>query len=131
MVDFTGISSVADRTLFTNRGPIVKRPLPLLVGSDLRVSGCAEVEIPSGNFSSADAGRLLAISGSPGGRNDGEFLISSVVTSTTLRLDGASLSVLDEAATISSIVALANDLRLQYGLHRSRKVTVGADGAPT
>jgi hypothetical protein len=124
MVNFTGIPSVSDRTLFTDRGPIVKRPLPLLVGSDLRVLTVDQVEIPSGSFSQDSVGMLVVISGSPGGRNDGTFAVKAVLTSKVLRLSGASFSVLDEEATVDSVVALANDLKLRYGLHRSRRVLV-------
>lgn len=124
MVDFTGIASVSDRTLFTDRGPIVKRPLPLLVGSDLRVLSENRVQIFSGNFSEDDVGRLITISGTAQARNDGTFPIKSVLTSQVLVLGDSSLSVLDEDATIDSIVALANDIKLQYGLHRTRKVLV-------
>jgi hypothetical protein len=127
MVDFVGISSVADRTLFTNRGPIVKRPLPVLVGSDLRVSSYSAVSIASGNFSQSDVGKLLEVSGSPNGRNDGRFRISDVLSATSLRLEGASFSVLDEEATVESCVALANDLKAQLNLHRTRLVTVGGE----
>lgn len=127
MVDFIGIQSVADRTLFTNKGPIVKKPLPLLVGSDLRVSSYAAVSIASGNFSQSDVGKLLEVSGSPGGRNDGRFPISDVLSATSLRLSGASFSVLDEAATVDSCAALANDLKSQLNLHRTRLVTVGGE----
>jgi len=125
MIRFSGIPSVADRTLFTDRGPIVKRPLPVLVGPDLRVLSVATVSIPSGMFSQDDVGLLLDISGSPGGRNDGRFDVVEVLSPTSLRLGGASLSALDEAATVASIVALVNDLSLQYGLHRTRKALVG------
>jgi hypothetical protein len=124
MVYFTGIASVSDRTLFTNRGPIVKRPLPLLVGSDLRVLSENQVQISSGNFSEDDVGRLVTVSGTEGGRNDGTFRIQSVVTSKVLVLADSSFSVLDEDATTDSVVTLANDIKLQYGLHRSRKVLV-------
>ncbi len=124
MVDFTGIASVADRTLFTNKGPIVKRPLPLLTGSDLRVVSYTEVEIASGSFTDSDVGKVLSVSGSPDGRNDGDFRVDSVVSSKRLRLAGASFSILDEAATVASCVALVNDLAAQYSLHRYRKVSL-------
>lgn len=124
MITFTGIPSVTDRTIFTNKGPIVKRPLNLLMGSDLRILSETIVSIPSGNFSSADIGKLISIFGSPLGRNDGDFLISKVLTSKKLQLSEASFSVLDENATIALCVVLVNDLKRQYEFHRTKKVTV-------
>lgn len=123
MITFTGISSVTDRIIFTNKGPIVKRPVDLLTGSDLRILSETVVEIPSGNFSSTDAGKLISISGSPLGRNDGEFSILKVLTSKKLQLSGASFSILDESATIALCIALVNDLKRQYEFHRTKKIT--------
>ncbi len=127
MVDFVGISSVADRTLFANKGPLVKRPLPLLIGSDARIASFSEVSIASGGFADSHVGKVLRLSGSPGGRNDGSFAIEEVLSPTRLRLSGASFSILDAASTTASCVSLANDLKRQYGLHRTRKVTVGGE----
>lgn len=127
MVAFTGLNSVLDRTLFTNRGPIVKRPLDLLTGSNLRIESPREVSIETGSFTQSDIGKVLAISGSPGGRNDGTFPIEAVLSSKRLRLAGASFSILNEAATIQSVVALANDVKRQYNFHRTRKVSVDGE----
>jgi hypothetical protein len=127
MITFTGISSVTDRTIFTNKGPIVKRPLNLLTGSDLRILSETVISIPSGNFSSTDVGKLISISGSPLGRNDGDFLISKILTSKKLQLSEASFSILDESATITLCIGLVNDLKRQYEFHRTKKVTVSGN----
>ena len=66
-ISFTGLSSVIDRTVFTNRGPIVKPPLSLLSGGNLSIISASEVVIPTGNFTSLDEKKNLIISGSPGG----------------------------------------------------------------
>ncbi len=124
MVAFVGLNSVLDRTLFTNKGPIVKRPLELLTGSNLRVLSSNTVYIETGSFTETDVGRLISITGSPAGRNDGSFRISEVLSTQSLRLADTSFSILDVAATTASVVALANDLKVQYAAHRTRKVTV-------
>ena len=126
-VSFTGISSVVDRTVFTNRGPIVKRPLDLLTGSDLRIVSETDVTIPSGNFTSSSEGKILVISGSAGGRNDGSFRIESAVSSTRLRLHNVSFDISDVAATTALVVAVANDLKDRFNLHRTRS---GVHGTP-
>lgn len=128
MVSFFGISSVLDRTLFTNKGPIVKRPLPVLTGSNLRVLSETTVSIPTASFTSAHVGYRLEISGSPSGRNDGEFPISRVLGSTTVKLDGASFNVSDVALTLDVAVALANELRALYEAHRVQHIDEDEDG---
>lgn len=119
-VSFTGMPSVVDRTVFTNRGPIVKKPLDILTGSDLRVLSETDVIIPSGSFTSSVEGKILVISGSAGGRNDGSFMIGSSVSSTRLSLRNASFDISDVAATTATVVAVANDLRDKLNLHRTR-----------
>lgn len=127
MVDFFGLDSVLDRTLFTNKGPIVKRALDVFAGADLRVLSETGVEILSGSFDSSFEGKLLVVSGSPSGRNDGTFVIDAALSSTRLRLRNASFNLLDEASTVEDVIALVNDLKKQYGLHRTRLVQ--KDGA--
>lgn len=119
-VSFNGSPSVLDRTVFTNRGPIIKKPLDLLTGNDLRVVSETDVVIPTGSFNSSATGRLISISGSTDGRNDGLFYISSVLSQTRLRLENVSFDTIDVAATTALIVALANDLRDKFNLHRTR-----------
>jgi len=128
MVTFTGISSVIDRTLFTNKGPIVKRPLPLLTGSNLRIVSETVVEIPTASFTSANLSHVVEIAGSPGGRNDGEFPIAEVLTSVRVRFSGASFDVSDVALTTEDVVDLANDLREKYEAHRTQQVDDDGDG---
>lgn len=124
MISFTGLASVADRTIFTNKGPIVKRPLPLLAGSDLRILGSGEVSSGSAPFVSSHEGKLLTVTGSPGGRNDGTFRIAEVLSPQRVRLEEASFDIVDHAATLALVIELANDVKLQYNLHRTRTVTV-------
>ena len=124
MVTFQGLNSVIDRTLFTNRGPIVKRPLDLLVGANLQIVSEDEVEIPTGNFTTSDVGRTLEISGSPGGRNDTDSAVREVLSATRLRLTNVSFDLSDVALTTADIVALANDLKAKYNAHRTQTVEV-------
>lgn len=124
-VSFSGFASVLDRTIFTGKGPIVKRPLSLLTGSNLRVVSATDVDVPTGNFSSSDVGKLLEISGSPNGRNDGRFRIDEALSKTRLRLGGASLSVLDLTATVVRVCSLANELKDKFNAHRLNLVSHG------
>lgn len=128
MVTFTGISSVIDRTLFTNRGPIVKKPLPVLTGSNLRVVSEQVVEVPTAGFTSSDVGYVIELSGSPGQRNDGEFTIAEVLTSTRVKLSGASFDVSDVDLTVQDIVSLSNELRQDYEAHRTQHIDEDEDG---
>lgn len=125
-VVFNGSPSVLDRTVFTNRGPIIKRPLDLLTGNDLRIASETDVVIPTGSFNSSAVGRLISISGSAGGRNDGFFYVSSVLSQTRLKLENVSFDVSDVAATTALVVALANDLRDKFNLHRTRSGVHGS-----
>lgn len=128
MITVTGIDSVIDRTLFTNKGPIVKKPLPLLTGSNLRIVTEQVIEIPTATFVSADVGYQITITGTPAGRNDGTFTISEVISSTQVRLSNTNFDVSDVSATTSDIVALANELRSDYELHRTQKIDLEGDG---
>jgi hypothetical protein len=124
MVTFQGLNSVLDRTLFTNRGPIVKRPLDLLIGSNLQIVSEDEVEIPTGNFTSSDVGRTLEITGSPAGRNDTDSAIIEVPSTTRLRLSNVSFDISDIALTTADIVALANNLKAKFNAHRTQNIDV-------
>jgi len=128
MVSFFGISSVLDRTLFTNKGPIVKRPLPVLTGANLQVLSETTISIPTASFTSAHVGYRIEIAGSPSGRNDGEFPVAQVLGSTTVRLDGASFDVSDVTLTLDVAVALANELRGLYEAHRVQHIDENGDG---
>ena len=72
-VPLSATKSVKDRTLFTNRGPIVKQPFPFLTGSNLIVISPNQVQIPTASFDLSFVGKTITISGSPSGRNDGTF----------------------------------------------------------
>lgn len=119
-ITFTGLSSVSDRILFTNRGPIVKSPVPILSGLNLTISSPDEVVIPTGSFTQSTVGKTITISGSPGGRNDGTFYISEVKGPSRLKLSEASFDVSNYSIIESQIVALANDLKSKYNAHRTR-----------
>jgi hypothetical protein len=127
MVTFQGLKSVRDRTLFTFKGPIVKRPLDLLTGSDLQIISETEVYIPTGSFSSLNVGQQIEITGTPSGRNDGLFSILEAITSNRLKLDNVNFDISDVAQTTDKIVALANDLKSRYEFHRVQTVTIGTD----
>ena len=128
MITVTGISSVIDRTLFTNKGPIVKKPLPLLVGTNLRIVTEQVIEIPTASFTSSNVGHQIIITGTPSGRNDGTFTISEIISSTQVRLSNTNFDVSDVALTTADIVALANELRTDYESHRTQKIDIDGDG---
>lgn len=116
-VSFSGINSVADRTIFTHRGPIVKKPISLGSGSDLRVLSETDISIPSASFVQSDVGKSIVISGSPNGRNNGTFTIQAVLSATRVRLSSANLSILDVSSTTTALVNLSNDIRRAYNAH--------------
>lgn len=116
-VPISGLPSASDRTLYTRRGPIVKKPLPLLSGSNLTVVSNTDVVIPSGSFGQSTVGMTVSISGSPGGRNDGTFPVTAVLTSTRLSLGGANLDYCDEPSTVALLIALANDVKARFNAH--------------
>ena len=105
-VTFTGSGSVADRTIFTNRGPIVKSPLPILVGANSYIVSPDEVSIPTGSFTSTAVGKILSISGSPGGRNDGTFSVVAVRGPTRLKLRDANFDFSNRQVIELDLVAL-------------------------
>jgi hypothetical protein len=117
-VFFTGLGSAADRTLFTHRGPIVKKPIQLVGGADLLITGPRSVSVSSMPFSQSHVGKQLVISGSPSGRNDGTFYISKVMSSSTVELDNASFDWADEQATLDTLMALSNELQYRYNQHK-------------
>lgn len=125
-VTVEGLSSVMDRTIFTKRGPIVKRPVDVLSGSDLRVSGPNEVRCASSPFTPSHVGKHVRVSGSPGGRNDGMHRIAAVLSPSTAVVD-ASLDHSNPAATVDSVCALANGLKDAFNAHRSSPSHGSAD----
>lgn len=116
-VTFTGSSSVADRTIFTHRGPIVKPPVPLLTGANLIVASPDEVYVSTGSFTSSTIGKTITISGSPGGRNDGTFYISAVKGPTRLKLSDVNFDFADFLVSESNLVELTNSIRNSYSSH--------------
>lgn len=117
-ITFSGLAGVSDRILFTNLAPIVKQPLPLRTGDNLDVVSANEVQILTGPFLDSDDGKLLEISGSPDGRNDGRFYIVRVKSPTNAILEGADFDWLDYAATDEDIVRLSNELKINFNRHR-------------
>ena len=117
-ITISGLPSVFDRILFTHKGPIVKRPLPLITGNNLIIISETDVSIPSGSFSSSNIGHDLIISGSPNSRNDGKYRIGEVLSSKVLRLEKVNFNIVDVFTTTSALVALANELKTKYELHR-------------
>lgn len=117
-VSFSGFASVSDRVLFTNKGPIVKRPFNLLSGINLKILSENEIEIPTGSFTSLVLEKNLIISGSSGARNDGTFRVKEVKSSTRLLLQNASFYIGDDSPTIAEIVELTNEIRGRYNAHR-------------
>ena len=128
MVTFQGINSVADRILFTRRGPIVKRALPVLTGANLQIVNETDVDINTGNFTSTHDGYVIEVTGSPSGRNDGEFTIEEVLGSTRLRLKNVNFDVSDVSQTTQDVIELANQIKTLYELHRTQKIDEDGDG---
>lgn len=116
-VPLSGLNSVKDRTLFTRRGPIVKKPLAFLTGSNLMITGPNQISISTGAFNSQFIGGTVTIVGSPNKRNDGTFYIKSVLNSTTLVLENASFDWADHVATVAELSLLANDLKSKFNAH--------------
>jgi hypothetical protein len=127
VVSFTGLSSVADRTLYTHRGPIVKKPVPILTGTNLRIISATEIEVPTASFTSSYLDYQLEIIGSPSNRNDGTFSIIEVPESTRLVLEGANFDVSDVDQTTDSIIALANNIKEKYNFHLIQENVHGTD----
>ncbi len=118
-VPISGLPSVFDRTLFTNKGPIVKKPVALLAGANLRIVSETDVVMPTASFGPSAVGKTVTISGSDGGRNDGTFLVSAFRNSTRLTLEGASFDYSNVAPTVGRLVSLVNDLRAKFNSHVS------------
>jgi len=122
MVSFTGLNSVMDRTVFTNKGPIVKKPLQILTGTNLQILNTTDVSIPTANFTSSNIGYGLTITGSSSNRNDGKFIIDSIISSTILRLSRSNFNISDITLTTNSIITIANDIKNKYESHRTESI---------
>lgn len=116
MISITGSSSVLNRTIFTNKGPIVKSPLSILSGNDLYITSPNEVRITSGNFDSSHIGKTVTINGSPNGRNDGVYYVNKINSYNKLQLE-ANFDYSDHSKIIDSLITLSNDLKLTYNKH--------------
>ena len=114
--NFFGLNSVLDRTVFTNNGPIVKSPLPILSGSNLYVASPNSVKILTANFNNSYVGKTITVSGTPNGRNDGVYYIKSVKAFDTVVLD-ANLDYSDPVKITSSLVSFSNGLKSIYNRH--------------
>ncbi len=116
-VPLSALASVRDRTLFTNKGPIVKQPVALLTGSNLIVMGPTQVQISTATFDLSFIGKTITISGTPSERNDGTFFINAVANSTTLILSNASFDASDPDSTLSAVIGLTNNIKAQFNAH--------------
>ena len=116
-VTFTGLASVADRTIYTKKGPIVKRPLVLMSGSNLAITSETEIYIPTGPFNQSHVGKKLRISGSPSNRNDGQFTIERVTSASRALLSGCSFNIVNSTLTTQSVIQAANALKAAYNHH--------------
>ena len=116
-VTISGLSSVSDRILYTKKGPIVKKPVALLAGANLRVVSDTDVVMPTASFGPSVVGKTVTISGSTGGRNDGTFVVTALRNSTRLSLGEVSFDYSDYLPTVARVVSLANDLRAKFNAH--------------
>lgn len=124
---FTGLGSASDRTLFTYKGPIVKKSIQLTGGANLSIVGPDIVSIPTNPFQYNHVGKQLVISGTPSGRNDGTFFISKVISNSVVKLENASFSWINEQETIDSLLLLTNELQSKYNNHRASLSHVNPD----
>jgi len=115
-LNFSGFSSVKDRTVFTNKGPIVKSPLTVLSGPNLYINSPNEINIPTGNFDASYVNKNVQIIGSPLSRNDGTYRIVAVRAYNILKLD-ANFDYADSDKIEQDIVKLANDIRFKFNAH--------------
>jgi len=106
---------VAARTIFVDKGTIVKPPLPKLNGVDLKITGVNTVQIPTGNVESSWVGYDLVIFG--GSAFDGTYKIDSVRGGTDIRVSGYPFDVSDDAATEALLVDLCLDIQEKYTAH--------------
>lgn len=116
-INFTITPGILDRTVFTKHGPIVKRPQILAQGTDLTILSYNRVSIPSGFFDSSHEGNFIRIVSTPDARNDGDFFISEVLSSTDLVLSSSQFSRVDEGSTLLKLIDFTNSLRSAFNSH--------------
>lgn len=85
---FTGAIPLAARSIFTDMGPITKAPNIFQTGTKARVVDPVTLNLLDGSLDPTMIGLLLTISGGSG-KNGGTFLITSVPTSTQVKLNAS------------------------------------------
>ena len=85
MSTFFGSPSIIQRSIFVDKGPIVKPPLLLSSGVSATVVGPNTVNLPGGSFSVSDIGLEVELVGG-GGPNAGRYRIVKVNSNTQVQL---------------------------------------------
>ena len=132
---FTASVPLTNRSIFTDKGPIVKPELTLLSGTGGAIQTVAttyfgsvtlnEVVLPGGAFTSSHVGMYLQLSGST--VNAGRYKVSKVVSATRLRLE-ANLRLPD--AFNGSLIWRLYDPRTGEVADDVTDVTVLVNGSP-
>lgn len=114
---FTGSPSVASRTIYTNSGPVVKRPINFTSGYNLYILNPTDIKLPSVFLDSTYIDKFIKITGSPGGVNDGDFRIARVLNPQICRLEGACFSTSDDSSILNSLLLVVQELQSAYKNH--------------
>lgn len=120
VINFTITPGILDRTVFTKNGPIVKRPQIMAQGTDLVIVSHNRIRIPSGFFDESHEGNFIRIISTPNGRNDGDFYITNVISTTELELASSQFTRVDESATLDNVCEFSNLLKGELNSHLSQ-----------
>ena len=120
---FTETLPVVFRSVFTDKGPIARSPLTLREGIGAILVAPSIVEVPVGNLAPDLVGQYIKLIGT--GRNDGDYVITAVLTASRLQVR-ASFSLPDTTATSWRIY----DPRTGQIADDPSHVTVRVNGTP-
>lgn len=81
---FLGASPISSRSIYTDKGPIVKPPLVLLSGATATINDAITVTLPTASLTGTMVGLQLVLTGSS--TNGGTFLIKAVLSPTKARV---------------------------------------------
>lgn len=84
---FTASTPLTNRSIFTDKGPIVRPPLTLQSGTAATLDGFNTISLPGAALTLSDIGKRLTISGSA--ENDGPYKVLSIVDSDTAKVQAS------------------------------------------
>lgn len=84
---FTAATPLTNRSIFTDKGPIVRPPLTLQSGTAATLDDFNVVSLPGAALTLSDIGKRLTISGSA--ENDGPYKVLSIVDSDTAKVQAS------------------------------------------